>query len=98
VDVASLTASKDQNDLRELICSSQREVIEDSRALTVAIRGDISAQARLVEENNSMLTRMFRMVSGDITAPLKTLANTVVNVWYVSQALALEYGSDRGIV
>lgn len=81
VDLASAKASQDQAETRQLISNSQKEMVDESRALTLSIRGDVASQKAIVQDNNSMLTRMFRMVSGDIAAPLKTLADTVVTVW-----------------
>jgi hypothetical protein len=61
-----------------------RELLQDSCKLTIAVRSDVRDQARVVQENNSMLTKLFGMVHGDIAAPLKMLASTVAKVWYGS--------------
>jgi len=81
LEAASSKADDDHLDLQKLIDSSQATVVKNSRSLAATIRGDIQAQHRIVRENNTTLMRLFGMVRGDISASLKILADTVVNVW-----------------
>lgn len=83
IDIASTTAVKDQADLKEVMRVGQKEIMQHSTSLAVAIRGD---QATAVEETGNLLTKFFAMVRGDIAVPLKILARTVNSVWQVHQA------------
>lgn len=73
LDVASERSDKNQDELRDRIEGSSRELRE--------VRGNVEAQALAVRENNSIIQKLFWMVSGEIAAPLKSLSQTVAKVW-----------------
>ena len=73
LDVASEQSDKNQEELRDRIEGSSRELRE--------VRGNVEAQALAVRENNSIIQKLFWMVSGEIAAPLKSLSQTVAKVW-----------------
>lgn len=73
LDVVSECIDKNHEELRVRIEDSTKELRE--------IRGNAQAQAFAVEENNSMLRKLFWMISGDFTAPLRALSQTVAKVW-----------------
>ena len=73
LDVASEQRDKNQDELRDRIEDSSRELRE--------VRGNTKAQALAVRENNTMLRKLFWMVSGDIAAPLRSLGQAVAKVW-----------------
>ena len=64
---------RDQEELRDMIEGWSRGLRE--------VRGNVEAQALAVRENNSIIRKLFWMVSGEIAAPLKSLSQTVANVW-----------------
>lgn len=78
VDLAASKAVKDQADLKEIVIAGKMEIIQHSTSLAVAIRGD---QTKALEDNRTLLTKLFAMVRGDVAAPLRILASTVANVW-----------------
>ena len=47
------------------------------------ICGDIDAQSLAIQENKSVPSKLFRMVSGEVAAPLRLLSEVVARVWYV---------------
>lgn len=73
LDVASEQTVKNQEELRDRIEGSSRELRE--------VRGNVEAQVLAVRENNSIIQKLFWMVSGEIAAPLKSLSQTVAKVW-----------------
>lgn len=73
LDVASEQRDKNQEELRDRIEGSSRELTE--------VRGNVEAQALAIRENNSIIQKLFCMVSGEIAAPLKSLSQTVAKVW-----------------
>lgn len=73
LEVASEQTEKNQEELRGRIESSSRELRE--------VRGNVEAQALAVRENNSIIQKLFWMVSGEIAAPLRALSQTVAKVW-----------------
>ena len=73
LDVASGQREIDHDELRDRIEDSSRELRE--------VRGNTEAQTLTIRENSSMLRRLFRMVSGDIAAPLTSLSQAVAKVW-----------------
>ena len=73
LDVASEQTDKNQEELRDRIEGSSRELRE--------VRGNVEAQALAVRENNSIIQKLFWMVSGELAAPLKSLSQTVAKVW-----------------
>ena len=73
LDAAREERDKGQDELRDRIEDSSRELRE--------VRGNTEAQGLAVRENNSMLRKVFWMVSGDIAAPLKALSQAVAKVW-----------------
>ncbi len=76
LDVAKEERDKEQDDIKGRIEDSSRELRE--------VRGNTEAQALAIKENNSMLRKLFWMVSGDIAAPLRSLSQAVAKVWYVA--------------
>ena len=75
-DVASERRNKNQDQLRDRIEDSFRELRE--------VRGNTEAQALAIGENNSMLRKLFWIVSGDIPALLRSLSQGVAKVWQVA--------------
>lgn len=73
LDVASECMDKNQEELRVRVEESTRELRE--------VKGNSEAQAVAVKENNAMIRKLVSMVSGDLAAPLKALAQMVTNVW-----------------
>ena len=73
LDIASEETNKNQQELIDKIESSSRELRE--------VRGNVKAQALAVRENNSVLHKLFKMVSGEIATPLRCLSQTVAQVW-----------------
>ncbi len=73
LDVASEQTAKNKEELRERIEDSSRELRE--------VRGNVEAQSLAVRENNSIIQKLFWMVSGEIAAPLRSLNQTVTKVW-----------------
>lgn len=73
LDVSSEQTDKNQEELKDKIDGSSRELRE--------VRGNVEAQTLAVRENNSKVQKLFWMVSGDIAAPLKSLGQTVAKVW-----------------
>ena len=73
LDVASEQTSKNQEELRDRIDASSKELGE--------IRGNVETQALAVRENTSLIQKLFWMVSGEVAAPLKSLSQTVAKVW-----------------
>ena len=73
LDVASEQSNKNQEETRNGIEDCSKELSE--------VKGNVEAQVLAVRENNSMIQRLFGMVSGEIAAPLKTLSQTVAKVW-----------------
>lgn len=55
----------------------------DSHSAIVRLDTTMQAQNRVVQDSRSMLRRLFGMVSGDIAAPLKLMAEMVSKVWCV---------------
>lgn len=73
LDVASEQTDKNQEELRDRIEGSSRELRE--------VRGNVEAQALALRENNSIIQKLFWMVGGELAAPLKSLSQTVAKVW-----------------
>ena len=73
LDIASEYIEKNQEELMDRIEFSSKELRE--------VSGNVEAQALAVRENKSMIQKLFWMVSGEIAAPLKSLGQTVANVW-----------------
>ena len=73
LNIASERTSKNQEVLRNRIEASSKELGE--------IRGNIEAQAVAVRENNSLIKKLFWMVSGEVATPLKSLSQIVAKVW-----------------
>ncbi len=73
LDVASEQTDKNQEELRDRIEGSSRELRE--------VKGNVEAQVLAVKENSSLIQKLFGMVSGEISAPLKSLGQTVAKVW-----------------
>ena len=73
LDVVSECIDKNHEELRVRIEDSTKELRE--------IRGNAQAQVLAVEENNSIIQKLFWMISGDLAAPLRALSHTVAKVW-----------------
>lgn len=59
-----------------------RERLENTRSLMQWIKGSLIAQTAVVQNNSSMLTELFGMVSGELSGSLKSLREMVAKVWY----------------
>lgn len=73
LEVASEQTDKNKEELKERIEDSSRELRE--------VRGNVEAQSLAVRENNSIIQKLFWMVSGEIAAPLRSLSQTVTKAW-----------------
>lgn len=73
LDIASEQTSKNQEELRDRIDASSKELGE--------MRGNVEAQALAVRENTTLIQKLFWMVTGEVAAPLKSLSQTVAKVW-----------------
>lgn len=73
LDVSSDQTEKNQEELRDRIEGSSRELRE--------VNGNVEAQALAVRENNTIIKKLSWMVNGDIAASLKSLIQTVAKVW-----------------
>lgn len=73
LDVASEQTDKNNEELMERIEGSSKELRE--------VKGNVKAQSLAVRENNSIIQKLFWMVSGEIAAPLRSLSQTVTKVW-----------------
>ena len=65
-------ASGQSRETKDRIESYSRELKE--------VDGNVEAQILAVRENNSVIYKLFGMVSGEIAAPLKTLSQTMAKV------------------
>jgi hypothetical protein len=59
-----------------------RERLEDTQSIVQWIKGNVAAQAAVVQNNSSMLTKLFGMVSGELYTSLASLGEMVAKVWY----------------
>lgn len=73
MDVASERNERDQLQVRDRL--------EDTRKVIDQINNSAQAQAQAVAVANSMLGKLFQMVSGDVISSLKSLAGMVSKVW-----------------
>ena len=73
LDVASEQTSKNQEELRDRIDASSKELGK--------MKGNVEVQALAVRENTSLIQKLFWIVSGEVAAPLKSLSQTVAKVW-----------------
>lgn len=73
LDLSSEQIYKNHQELRDGIEDSSRDLRE--------VRGNVEAQALAFKENNSLIQKLFGMVSGEIAAPLNSLSQTVAKVW-----------------
>ena len=76
LEMLELAAEQTHEDQEEL-----KNSIEDSTKELRDVRGDLKAQALAVKDSTYTIQKLFRMVAGDVTAPLKALAETVTRVW-----------------
>lgn len=74
--VASEQTNRNQEELRDMIEGSSRELGE--------MKSDLKAQALAVRGNWSMIRKLLCMFSGEIEAPLKSLSQTVTKIWWVA--------------
>jgi ElaB/YqjD/DUF883 family membrane-anchored ribosome-binding protein len=73
VDIASEKSERDHLQVRDRL--------EDTRKVIERINSNAQAQTQAVAVANSMLGKLFQMVSGEIMASLKSLAGMVSKVW-----------------
>lgn len=73
LDVASEQMDKIQEELRDIVEGSSRELRE--------VRGNVEAQTLAVRENKAITQKLFWTVIGEIAAPLRSLGQTVAKVW-----------------
>lgn len=73
LDLSSDQINKNHQELRDEIEDSSRDLRE--------VRGNVEAQTLTIKENNSLIQKLFWMVSGELSAPLKSLSQTVAKVW-----------------
>jgi hypothetical protein len=59
-----------------------RERLENTKSLMQWIKESVIAQTATVQNTNSMLTKLFGMVSGELGSSLKSLGEMVAKVWY----------------
>jgi hypothetical protein len=59
-----------------------RERLENTNSIMQRIKDSVRAQAIVGQNNNSILTTLFRMVSGELHSSLKSLGEIVAKVWY----------------
>lgn len=58
-----------------------RERLENTKSLMQIIKDSVIAQTAAVQNNSSMLTKLFGMVSGELGSSLKSLGEMVAKVW-----------------
>jgi hypothetical protein len=58
-----------------------RERLEDTQTIVETLGTTISGQSRVIRNTNSLVTQLFRMVSGDLKASWHTLFEMVAKVW-----------------
>jgi hypothetical protein len=73
MDIASERSERDQLQVRDRL--------EDTQKVIERINGSAQAQAQAVAVANTMLGKLFQMVSGELMASLKSLAGMVSKVW-----------------
>lgn len=59
-----------------------RERLENTKSLMQWIKESVIAQTAAVQNTNSMLTKLFGMVSGELGSSLKSLGEMAAKVWY----------------
>ena len=59
------------------------ERLEVTRKTVEGFRENVAAQTSAVNANNSLLTKLYQMVSGELSCTWTSLANMVAKVWYV---------------
>lgn len=55
--------------------------IDSSTGELKEVKGSVQSQTLALRENNSILRKLLWMVNGEIVAPLKSLTQTVTNIW-----------------
>jgi hypothetical protein len=73
MDIASERSERDQLQVRDRL--------EDTRKVIERINSSAQSQAQAMAVANSMLGKLFQMVSGEVMASLKSLAGMVSKVW-----------------
>ena len=73
MDIASEKSERDRLQVQERL--------EDTRKLIERINSSAQSQAQAVTVANSMLGKLFQMISGEVIACLKSLAGMVSKVW-----------------
>jgi hypothetical protein len=58
-----------------------RERLEDTRNVINSIKSSVSLQASAIKTTHSMLSRLFELVSGELTTSWKCLGEMVAKVW-----------------
>jgi hypothetical protein len=65
-----------------------QERLEDTRVIVDGFKDTIKAQALAVQSNSSILTKLYQIVSGELSASWTSLLNMVAKVWYVIKVLS----------
>ena len=73
LDVASETIDRNQEELRNSIIKSDRELME--------VKSMVETLALASRENVSVLKKLFWVITAEIVAPLKSLSHTATSVW-----------------
>lgn len=73
MDIASERSERDQLQVRDRL--------EDTRKAIERINSSAKSQAQAVAAANSMLCKLFQMVSGEVMVSLKSMAGMVSKVW-----------------
>jgi hypothetical protein len=60
-----------------------RQKLDSTQCILQIVKDGVSAQALIVQNTQSMLSRLFQMVSGEIMTPWSSLGEMVAKVWYV---------------
>lgn len=77
LEIMNLTSEKGELDQLHI-----RERLENTKTLMQWIKDSLIAQTAAVQNNSSMLTELFGMVSGELGSSLKSLREMVAKVWY----------------
>lgn len=74
MDLASETAKADQLNIVKRL--------EDTQGIITHVQDSVTAQAQVVQTTNTMISRLFQMISGDFRISLESLGEVVAKVWY----------------
>ena len=70
--VASEERKRNQEELKDRMDGSSRELRE--------VKGNVEAQAVVLQENSSLIGNLFQMVQCDIVAPMRSVSQTVTRL------------------